>query len=99
MSFKEADPTLMLKAIEGYEDTLAVEQRKLNAFYRQFRCQRCGGNCRKEMVKGHTFGGDSLVPRSCLRCLACQCLFDPHTGLLLEPGVPPGGIPIIKPES
>jgi hypothetical protein len=96
MHFKTMDPELAWKAIEGYEDVLSAERRTLDAFYRQFKCKRCGSNCRKEMVKGHVFG-EELVPRSCLRCLACQCLFDPHTGLILEVGEPADGVPILKP--
>jgi len=85
--FKEMDPALILKAIEGYQNELAPQNIALEAFYRQFRCKKCGNECRKEIVSGHVFSDpDTLVPRSCLRCLSCRCLFDPHSGLLLELG-------------
>jgi len=84
------DPELAAKAIEGYEDALAPEKTALDAFYRQFRCKRCGGTCRKETVRGHVFaeGTGTLNPRAALRCLTCSCLFDPHSGLLIETGKP-----------
>jgi hypothetical protein len=98
--FKPMDPELALKAIEGYEDVLAPERTALESFYRQFRCKKCGGACRKEMVKGHVFaeGTGVLNPRAALRCLTCSCLFDPHSGLLLEIGNSVHGVPIIKPD-
>ncbi len=88
MPLKELDPEIAWKAIEGYTNELAPEQKSLDAFYRQFKCKRCGGNCRKETLNAvHAFGDpDTLVPRSVLRCLRCECLFDPHTGMILEMG-------------
>jgi hypothetical protein len=87
MPFVEADPELMLKAIEGYQNELEPEKQRLDAFYRQFRCKRCQGECRKETVRGHCFSDqDVAVPRAVLRCLTCGLCFDPHTGLVLEMG-------------
>ena len=89
-TFKEMDPILAQKAIEGYINELAPEASALDAFYRQFRCQHCGSACQKETVPSHAFSdSDTLVPRSCLRCTSCKILFDPHSGLLLEGGEPP----------
>lgn len=87
MPFVEADPALMLKAIEGYQNELAPEKQRLDAFYRQFRCKRCGSQCRKETIAGHCFNDpETLTPRAVLRCLNCKFLFDPHSGLTLEVG-------------
>lgn len=102
MPVKEMDPEFAWKAIEGYANELVPEQKSLDAFYRQFKCPRCGGNCRKEVLSArHAFSDpETLVPRSVLRCLSCDCLFDPHTGMRLEMGNPakvPPDIPIIRP--
>lgn len=88
MPFIEMDPELVLKAIEGYENELAGEAAKLEAFYRQFTCKRCGSRLlNKEVTVAHAFADDStLVPRSLLRCQTCGFLFDPHSGLTLEIG-------------
>lgn len=87
MPFVEMDPALVRKAIEGYQNELGPEQLKLEAFYRQFRCQRCKSVCRKEYDAKHAFSDpDSLVPRALLRCTGCEALFDPFNGLLLELG-------------
>ena len=101
MPFVEMDPQLIWKAIEGYQNELAPEQKALDAFYRQFRCPACGGNCRKECIPKHAFADPgTLVPRSVLRCLSCTALFDPHSGIRLEMGSPakdPSAVPIIDP--
>jgi ribosomal protein L37E len=88
MPFIEMDPELALKAIEGYENELAPEAAKLEAFYRQFNCKRCGSSAlNKEVDVRHAFADeDTLVPRSLLRCAVCGFLFDPHSGLTLEIG-------------
>jgi rubredoxin len=87
MPFVEADPALMLKAIEGYQNELLPEKEQLDAFYRQFRCKRCGEKCWKEIVRGHCFSDpEVLIPRAVLRCSSCNFLFDPHSGLALEMG-------------
>jgi hypothetical protein len=102
MPFVEMDPEFALKAIEGYQNELEPERKALEAFYRQFRCKRCGGFCKKEQVHGHVFSDPNvLVPRAVLRCTRCSCLFDPHSGLILEMGNPakvPPDIPILDPE-
>lgn len=79
MSFIEMDPELAWKLIEGYPNELEPESRKLDAFYRQFQCPQCKGNCIKEISAAHAFQDpDTLVPRSLLRCRVCSCLFNPH---------------------
>lgn len=80
------DPQLAAKLVEGYQNELEPERKALEAFYRQFVCLRCKQPCRKEQVAGHVFdkSGETLVPRSCLRCTACNLLFDPHSGLVVE---------------
>jgi hypothetical protein len=89
MVFKELDPVLALKIVEGYINELEPANKALDAFYRQFKCKRCGGPCRKEFVPGHMYADpDSLVARACLRCPNCKLLFDPHSGILVEIGGP-----------
>lgn len=95
------DPELALKLLEGYQDELTPERKKLDAFYRHCRCPRCQGECSKEASAAHAFAatgtaGATLVARSLLRCLRCRCLFDPHSDLILERGDQVPGIPVIS---
>lgn len=95
MSFIELDPEVIWKAIEGYQNELEPENRKLEALYRQMKCPRCGGSCQKEFSPIHAFSDPSTpVARALLRCTSCLCLFDPHVltangqPLILELGNP-----------
>jgi hypothetical protein len=103
MEFQEMDPEIAWKLIEGYEDELSPAHKVQEAFYRQFTCPRCGrdGLARETISARHAFSDpDSPVPRAGLRCNSCSCLFDPHTGMLVEMGNPakiPPDIPIIDP--
>lgn len=96
---KEMDPADALRAIEGYTNELDPERKALDAFYRQFKCKRCGADVTKEYDVKHAFSDpDTLNPRALLRCTRCRCLFDPHTGLVLDLGnmnQTPDGIPLI----
>jgi hypothetical protein len=85
--FQELDAEIVLKMLEGYENELEPEQKGLDAFYRQFRCPRCKGPCLKHFLStDHAFGGETAVPRSGLKCTLCDCVFDPHTGLIVSLG-------------
>lgn len=88
MSYKTLDPELAWKAIEGHVNVIAPAQKKLDAFYRQFNCGRCGGTMRKEAHPNPFGDSDIPVPRSLLRCVLCGHLFDPHTGMSLTMGNP-----------
>lgn len=84
---KTLNPDEAQAILEGYPNELEGQAIALDAFYRQRRCPRCTGECRKETILGHAFSDkDLLVPRSCLRCLGCHLLFDPHSDLVLEQG-------------
>ena len=76
MHFVPMDQELIEKAIEGFEDALGPATKKLDAFYRQFVCPYCGGDCTKEAAPiGHVFNEEELVQRSVLRCKQCSlCL-------------------------
>lgn len=98
MPFVELDPEVARKAIEGFENELDGELASLAAFYRQFTCPRCKGEVRREFSTGpeggHAFADKNfMTARALLRCLACSCLFDPHSGMIVERGKPP---PTIK---
>jgi hypothetical protein len=88
--FKEMDPTLAWKALEGQKDILTPENEKLRAFYNSFKCPRCKGDLQEELkISTHTFSDpNSLLPRSLLRCPTCQFLIDPHSNIVLGTGNP-----------
>lgn len=83
------DPALAAKLIEGYENELEPALKAQDAFYRQHNCPRCGGNTQKHFLSvQHAFPGiaGEILPRSGLKCLLCECVFDPHSGMIVELG-------------
>jgi hypothetical protein len=87
VAFKTLDPALAAKMVEGYTNELEPQRKALDAFYRNCICPKCKGRCEREPVQGHVFGDPNVfVPRSCLRCKTCDCLFDPHSNIVLEMG-------------
>jgi hypothetical protein len=87
MRFVEMDPELAMKAIEGYANELGPEHKVQEAFYRQFPCPRCGGKTEKHFLSiAHSFSGDGLLPRFGLKCMLCDCIFDPHSSIIVDLG-------------
>lgn len=85
--FKELDPELHLKLIEGYTDELTPEAKKLELFYRlNSRCKRCGESMQKEFDGRSAWESDDVLPHALLRCPNCGFLLEPFTGLVVESG-------------
>ena len=102
MGFKEMDPQIALKLLEGHQDILTQQAEAHERFYANQSCPRCGGGCRRIGDLRTMFKEGEALPRYLLECLACSCVFDPHTGMILEMGnigqaVEPA-IPILKNE-
>lgn len=87
-AFKELDPDVARKLLEGYDDVLSDEAAKFEVFYRQFTCPTgCPDPLQKEFVRTHAFADpDVLVPRALLRCPKCRLLLNPFNGLVVEAG-------------
>jgi hypothetical protein len=84
-AFKEMDPELIRKALEGQQDLLAPEVAKEGAFFRNSTCPSCGGaglsptiNAKKPFTPGVP------LPNKILTCLGCGTEFDPYTRLILR---------------
>lgn len=81
----------MWKAIEGYDDELAAEAKKQEAFLRQQVCPECGSDVlSKEFLsalsdgKGVTFIEGELLPQPMMRCQNCHALFNPNSNIVIE---------------
>jgi hypothetical protein len=85
--FKELDPELHLKAIEGYQDELTPEATKMEAFYQVHRkCKRCGDMLRKEVDARTAWTGEGGLAKALLKCDNCGFLLEPFTGVVLNTG-------------
>lgn len=101
--FKEMDPELAWRAIEGHENVLTPEADKLDTFYKTFSCPRCKTPLNKEFDPRHMYADNSVMnARALLRCMGCRYLIDPHNNMVIEYGdpskMPVETIPIINPE-
>ena len=85
-SLEFLDTEITMKLLEGHEDVISSANERMNKFYAEQTCPRCGGNCRK-LGDYHTmYTGDDALPKFYLQCLACGEEFDPHTGLVIKTG-------------
>ena len=97
-TFKEMDPEVAWRLIEGYQDELTPEAKKQEAFYRQFRCQNCRTELQQEIDAKTCFRNGAILPKALLRCALCGYLIDPETRIILSSGNPaqvPEELPII----
>jgi RNase P subunit RPR2 len=85
--FKELDPELHLKLVEGYIDELTPASKKQEAFLQANRkCKRCGCAMVKEVDPRVAWQDGEPLPRVLLRCKECGFLLDPETMLILDTG-------------
>lgn len=96
--FKEMNPEIALRLIQGYDDELSSEARVQDAFYRQFRCANCDVELQREIDAKTCFRGGSLLPKAILRCALCGYAIDPDTRIIISSGNPaavPEEVPLI----
>ena len=87
MSLELLDPEITLKLLEGFEDTITPLSKKRDTFYEQQTCPYCeGDNLTKTADSKTIFRNNDPLPRFLLSCDNCNCLFDPHSGLILSMG-------------
>lgn len=86
--FKEMPEDQVLAIISQYPDELSGEQRKQDAFLRQFQvCPNCHGRTLvKDIPTFGAFRNDAVIAAPLLRCTQCHHAFDPDTGLTLNRG-------------
>jgi len=73
--------------LEGHEDIVTPLAADRERFYTKQECIRCGSSALKRIGDANTmFRGRDPLPRYTLRCLSCECEFDPHSNILLKMG-------------
>ena len=82
-AFREMDPEVIRKALEGQEDVLTPMAKKEEAFFRNTSCPVCGSRNHEEFLNtANPFTAGVPLPNKFLRCLQCQSEFDPHSNLV-----------------
>jgi len=86
-AFKELDPEVIWKALEGQEDLLAPEVKKEQALFRNTACPSCGAYELEQVLNAkRPFTPGLPLPNKTLRCMRCQTEFDPYSRLILTVG-------------
>jgi rubredoxin len=102
MPFKEMDPELALRLIEGYQDEITPAVEAQEAKLRKFYCPRCKGGLQKEFDIRTCFKPDEILAQPLLRCRNCGYLIDPATRVVIEFGdaskIPVESSPLILPD-
>lgn len=80
------DPEVTRKLLEGHVDILTPAAQEQESFLTSQSCPRCGGSCRKIADARTVFREQEMLPHYYLQCLACECEFDPRTGMIIEMG-------------
>jgi hypothetical protein len=107
MKYQFLDPEVTLKMLEGVKDEITPAAKAKAEFFKKLKCPCClekrGIVSEVTVPDLERVRGDEIVPYGNARCLACGCLFEPHTMLVVERGnianaIEPSG-PIITPGS
>ena len=102
MPFKEMDPELALRLIEGYQDELTPAAKAQEEHLRQFQCPRCRCGLQKEFDIRTCFKPTEILPQPLFRCPNCGYLIDPATKMIVEYGdaskIPVESSPLILPD-
>jgi len=81
------DPRILAKLIEGRVNVIGPLAAEREKFYQQQVCPRCEGS---EFVKHadprRMIVQDEPLPRYQLRCLNCECIWDPFTKVIEKLG-------------
>lgn len=85
-AFKELDPDVVLKLLEGQQDLLTPELKKEEAFFRNTSCPTCGERGLEAVLnEKRPFSPGVPLPNKFLRC-RCGTEFEPYTRLILSVG-------------
>lgn len=84
-AYKELDPDVVRKALEGQQDLLTPEVRKEEAFLRHCTCPNCNTSSFETMVNVRKpFSPGVALPNKILRCMGCRAEFDPYTRFIFK---------------
>lgn len=83
--FKELDPEVVRRALEGQVDILTPMLKKEEAFFRNSACPECRSANHEPFVNAaKPFTEGVALPNRLLRCLECKTEFDPYSRLITK---------------
>lgn len=83
-AFKEMDPEVIQKLLEGHENVIAPEIFKEQNFLNSRPCPVCHQfNADARVNPKNPFVRGQILSNKILHCANCQTEFDPHTGIII----------------
>jgi hypothetical protein len=98
---KTLPPGLAKRLIQHDADILSPAQEARAVFHETTPCPRCKGALHPALHSPYAFTQGEVLPRTLARCVDCELLLDPATGLILETGNPgkiEQPLPIVRPD-
>lgn len=84
-AFKELDPELIWKAIEGQKDILSPMVQKEEAFFRNVACPVCTSKNHEAFINAsNPFSPGVALPNKLLKCQQCGTEFDAYSQLVTK---------------
>jgi hypothetical protein len=81
----DMDAIIIRELLEGEEDLISAATEADTAFLRRLRCPKClCWDIGKEVDQDRPFQEHSILAHWNARCLACGCLFSPHTSIIIQ---------------
>ena len=81
------DPEEVLKLLEGQKDIITPLAEERESFYKNQQCPTCGSTSFTKNTNSRiAFRGNDPIARYVLICQDCDCVFDPHSNLVLKLG-------------
>lgn len=87
MQLKCMDPEEVARLLEGHKDIVTSLAEKREQFYNDQQCPSCASTSHTRSTNANiAFLGNDPIARFILECQDCGCVFDPHSGLVLQLG-------------
>ncbi len=84
-AFREMDPDIVHKLLEGQENVIAPEIEKEKAFLNSVPCPMCHQfRCEPRVNAKTPFVRGQLLSNKLLECLSCGTEFEPHSRIILK---------------
>ncbi len=88
-AYKEMDPEVVRKLLEGHTDVLTPEAQKEQSIFRNSPCPLCKSYASNSQINPQRpWTPGSVLPNKILVCLQCNAEWDPFTGLILKTSAP-----------
>lgn len=92
-NFKEMDPDLIHKLMEGHENVIRPAIEKEQAYLGTIACPACGASSLEaQMNPKRPFTKGSILVNKVMICLTCKAEFEPDTRLISKAPSPSGQV-------